>query len=359
MAQKSNRLHGIQPVPVAGRSGNGRNDGFARRAMVVGAVAAILGLCLRRGDAAGSASSELDEVVSLVGDPDGYIDAQLHAQFRAAAAKVAADRDGAAEAARYAESFGDLALHKAHSEALWRSAGQSLEKQRVVRTAELDAVESAVRASEARSGRTRLSLYVEETPRMLAAAAKGSWASLDGRSHTFQAVHVAEMRGSVEARAHRLAALFQPNYAPPMRRWVAPGCPVGFDCDIAISYPIDEDNTGRWSYRSQITPSAYLAATIGTGRWSEPDDSVMKQSIELEVLVSKGRLIGEPDRAPFRGNPSARYEIEGGGTSPFKAGRVWLLPDRAIRVQMPVTSTASAADAKVWLDRMETALMLV
>src|SRR6266446_6247552 len=34
MAQKSNRLHGIQPVPVAGRSGNGRNDGFARRAMV-------------------------------------------------------------------------------------------------------------------------------------------------------------------------------------------------------------------------------------------------------------------------------------------------------------------------------------
>jgi hypothetical protein len=38
---------------------------------------------------------------------------------------------------------------------------------------------------------------------------------------------------------------------------------------------------------------------------------------------------------------------------------VWRLPDRTISVQMPVTSTASAADAKVWLDRMETALVLV
>jgi hypothetical protein len=265
---------------------------------VAGAAAAFLGLCVRRGDAGqGTKSSELDGVVTLVGDPDGYIDAQLHVQFRPAAAKIAADRDGAAEAARYAASFGDLTLHKAHSEALWRSAGQSLAAQRVVRTPELDAVEQAIRASEARSGRTRLSLYVDETPRMLAAAAKGGWATLDGRSHTFLDIHVAEMRGSVEARAHRLAALFQPIYAPPKRRWVAPGCPVGFDCDIAISYLVDEGSRISWTYRSQITRSAYLAASIGTGRSSEPDDSVIKQFVELEVLLTKARLVGVPDRA--------------------------------------------------------------
>jgi hypothetical protein len=289
MVQESSHLHGIEPVRIAGASGNGRNDGLARRAVVMGAAAAVLGFCLRRSDAAGS---ELDDIVRLADDPDGYIDAQLHAQFRATAARFAVDRDGAAEVARYAQSFGDLAFYKAHSEALWQSAGQSLEKQQLVRTAELDAVESAIRASESRSGRTRLSRYLEETPRMLAAAAKGSWASLDGRVHTFTAVHVAEMRGSVEARADRLAVLFQPSFAPPKRRWLAPGCPVGFDCDIAISYLVDEDSTSSWSYRSQITRTAYLAATIGAGRrWSEPDDSVISQFIELEVLASKGRLI--------------------------------------------------------------------
>ena len=359
MATKTTRIHGRRMVPISGPASNGHND-LTRRAAVAGAATAIFGLCLRRGDAGqGSKSSELDDMVMLVGDPDGYIDAQLHAQFRAAAAKIAAYRDGAAETARYAASFGDLALHKAHSEALWRSAGQSLAAQRVVRTPELDAVEQAIRASEARSGPTRLSLYVEETPRMLAAAAKGSWATLDGRSHTFLDIHVAEMRGSVEARAHRLAALFQPSYMPPNRRWVAPGCPVGFDCDIAISHLVAEGRTISWTYRSQITRGAYLAATIGTGRSSEPDDSVIRQSVELEVLLTKGRLVGAPDRAPFRGGPSARYLIEGGRTIPFQAGRVWRLPDRAISVQMAVTSTASAADAKTWLDRMETALVLV
>jgi hypothetical protein len=179
-----------------------------RRVMMSGTVAAVLGLCNLRSAAA--PASELDLIVSLVGDPDGYIDAVLYAQFRTEAAKVAPDGDGVAEVARYASSFGDLLLHKALSEALWDSTERSLTKQQVVRTPQLEVAEGAIRASETRTGKTRLSLYLEQTPKLLEAASKQSWAMLDGRAYTFIRSNVLTMRGSVDARIYRLAALFDP-----------------------------------------------------------------------------------------------------------------------------------------------------
>jgi len=159
-----------------------------RRVMMSSAVVAVLGLCNLR--LAAAPASELDRIVSLVGDPDGYIDALLYAQLRSEAAKIAPDGDGVAEVARYASSFGDLLLHKALSEALWDSAERSLTKQQVVRTPQLEVAEAAIRASETRTGRTRLSLYLEQTPKLLEAASKQSWAMLDGRAYTFIQIKV-------------------------------------------------------------------------------------------------------------------------------------------------------------------------
>ena len=176
-----------------------------RRVMMSSTVVAVLGLGNLR--LAAAPASDLDRIVSLVGDPDGYIDALLYAQFRTEAAKVASDGDGVAEAARYASSFGDLPLHKALSEALWDSAERSLTKQQVVRTPQLEVAEAAIRASETRTGRTRLSLYLEQTPKLLQAASKQSWAMLDGRAYTLIPINVLAMRGSVDARIYRLAAL--------------------------------------------------------------------------------------------------------------------------------------------------------
>jgi len=112
--------------------------------MMSSTVAAVLGLCNLR--LAAAPASELDRIVSLVGDPDGYIDALLYAQFRTEATKVAPDGDGAAKDARYAGSFGDLLLHKALSEALWDSAERSLAEQQVVRTPQLERSEAAIPA---------------------------------------------------------------------------------------------------------------------------------------------------------------------------------------------------------------------
>jgi hypothetical protein len=342
----------MQSVAI-GQIGRACGDGVTRRILVIGTAAVIFTPLWARTNMAQSARSELEEIVRLVGDPDGYIDAELHARFFAAAG-------GGTEVTRYAASFGDLDLHKAHSAALWHSAELSLANQRVTRTPELDAVESAIRASESKGGRTRLSTYVEETPKALSTAARGSWTTLDGRQHVFQYINIAEMRGSVDARAYRLAALFQPAFAPPTRRWVAPRCPVGFDCDIAISYLIEENsNRPSWSYRAQITKSAYFAASVFATRWIDSDVSIMRESIKLDILSSKGQLVGAPDFTPFRGTPSVRYEFEGESRPHFGASRLWLLPERSIKTYVSIVSTASASDAKLWLNRIEPALVLV
>ena len=327
-----------------------------RRVMMSSTVAAVLGLCHL--ESAAAPASELDRIVSLVDDPDGYIDALLYAQFRSEAAKVAPDRDGAAEVARYASSFGDLALHKALSEALWDCAERSLARRQVVRTPQLEAAEAAIRASETRTGTTRLSLYLEQTPKLLQAASKQSWAMLDGRVHTFIHRTVLTMRGSVDARIYRLAALFAATFPPAKRRWTAPGCPVGFDTEVAISH-LRENDPAYTIHRAQITESAALSGAVSTRGWREADDLVLKQDMELDVLQTKGRLANDPDRSPFRGTPSLRYAVEGTTAAlPFRAGRTWLIPQRKINVCLSISSTASVAEAATWLDRLEDALVL-
>jgi len=327
-----------------------------RRVMMSGTVAAVLGLCDLR--LAAAPASELDRIVSLVGDPDGYIDALLYAQFRTEAAKVASDGDGVAEAARYASSFGDLQLHKALSEALWDSAERSLTKQQVVQTPQLETAEAAIRASETRTGRTRLSLYLEQTPKLLQAASRQSWAMLDGRAYTFIPINVLAMRGSVDARIYRLAALFAPTFPPAKRRWNAPGCPVGFDTEVAISH-IREDDPAYTIYRAQISESAVLSAAVSTRGWRDADEVVLKQDMELALLQTKGRLANDLDRSRFRETPSLRYVIEGTTTAlQFRAGRTWLIPQRKINVVLSIFSNTSVSEAATWLDRMEDALVL-
>jgi hypothetical protein len=327
-----------------------------RRVMMSSTVAAVVGLGNWR--LAAAPASELDRIVSLVGDPDGYINALLYAQFRSEAAKVAPDGDGVAEVARHASSFGDLLLHKALSEALWDSAERSLTKQQVVRTPQLEMAEAAIRASETRTGRTRLSLYLEQTPKLLEAASKQSWAMLDGRAYTFIRSNVVTMRGSVDARIYRLAALFAPTFPPAKRRWNAPGCLVGFDTEVAISH-IRENDPAYTIYRAQITESAALSAAVSTRGWRDADEVVLKQDMELEVLQTKGKLANDLDRSLFRGTPSLRYVIEGTTTVlQFRAGRTWLIPQRKISVVLSISSNTSVSEAATWLDRMEDALVL-
>jgi len=326
-----------------------------RRVMMGSAVVAVLGLCNLR--LAAAPASELDRIVSLVGDPDGYIDALLYAQFRTEAAKVASDGDGVAEAARYASSFGDLQLHKALSEALWDSAERSLTKQQVVQTPQLETAEAAIRASETRTGRTRLSLYLEQTPKLLQAASRQSWAMLDGRAYTFIPINVLAMRGSVDARIYRLAALFAPTFPPAKRRWNAPGCPVGFDTEVAISH-IREDDPAYTIYRAQISESAVLSAAVSTRGWRDADEVVLKQDMELALLQTKGKLANDLDRSRFRETPSLRYVIEGTTTAlQFRAGRTWLIPQRKINVVLSIFSNTSVFEAATWLERMEEALV--
>ena len=307
---------------------------------------------------AAASAPELDRIVSLVGDPDGYIDALLYEQFRAEAEKVAPDGDGVAEVAQYASSFGDLLLHKTLSEALWDSAERSLTKQQVARTPQLDAAEAAIRGSETRTGRTRLSLYLEQTPKLLQAASKQSWAMLDGRAYTFIQINVLNMRGSVDARIYRLAALFAPTFPPAKRRWNAPGCPAGFDTEVAISH-ISDNDPAYTIYRAQITESVALSAAVSTRGWRDADDLVLKQDAELAVLQTKGKLANAPDRSPFRGTPSLRYLIEGTTTAlQFRAGRTWLIPERKISIVLSILSNTSVSEAATWLDRLEDALVL-
>jgi hypothetical protein len=328
-----------------------------RRVMMGGTLAAVLGLGNLRSAAA--PASELDRIASLVGDPDGYIDALLHAQFRSEAAKIAPDGNGAAEVARYARSFGDLQLHKALSAALWDSAERSLAKRQAVRTPGLEEAEAAIRASEASTGRTRLSLYLEQTPKLLEAAGKQSWAALDGQVHTVIQSHVATMRGSLDARIYRLAALFAPTFPPAKRRWTAPGCPVGFDSEVAISH-IRENDPAYAIYRAQITESAALSGAVSTRGWRDADEAVLKQDMELDLLQTKGKLANDPDRNLFRGTPSLRYAIAGTtAVLPFRAGRTWLIPPRKINVFLSISSNTSVSEAATWLDRLEDALVLV
>jgi hypothetical protein len=327
-----------------------------RRVMMSSTVAAMLGLCDLR--LAAAPASELDRIVSLVGDPDGYIDALLYAQFRTEAAKVAPDGDGVAEVARYASSFGDLLLHKALSEAFWDSAERSISKQQVIRTPQLEAAEAAIRSSERRTGRTRLSLYLEQTPKLLAAASKQSWAMLDGRAYTFIQSVVVTMRGSVDARIYRLAALFAPTFPPAKRRWNAPGCPVGFDTEVAISHV--RQNPAYTIYSAQITESALLSAAVSTRGWRDADELVLKQDMELALLQTKGKLAKDLDRSQFRGTLSLRYLIEGTTTVwQFRAGRTWLIPERKINAIVSIFSNTSVSEAATWLDRLEDALVLV
>jgi hypothetical protein len=326
-----------------------------RRVMMSSTVAAVLGLGNWR--LAAAPASELDRIVSLVGDPDGYIDALLYAQFRSEAAKVAPDGDGVAEVARHASSFGDLLLHKALSEALWDSAERSLTTQQVVRTPQLEMAEAAIRASETRTGRTRLSLYLEQTPKLLEAASKQSWAMLDGRAYTFIQSIVVTMRGSVDARIYRLAALFASTFPPAKRRWNAPGCPVGFDTEVAISHV--RPNPAYTIYSAQITESAVLSAGVSTRGWRDAEELVLKQNMELDVLQTKGKLVKELDRSRFRGTPSLRYAVEGTTTVlQFRAGRTWLIPERKINVVISIFSNTSVSEAATWLDRLEDALVL-
>jgi hypothetical protein len=336
----------------------GRSDAvnIDRRVMMSSTVAALLGLDNLRSAAA--PASDLDRIVNLVGDPDGYIDALLYAQFRTEAAKVAPDGDGVAEAARYASSFGDLLLHKALSEALWDSAERSLTEQQVVRTPQLETAETAIRVSETRTGRTRLSLYLEQAPKLLQAASKQSWAMLDGRAYTFIPINVLAMRGSVDARFYRLAALFAPTFPPAKRRWNAPGCPVGFDTEVAISH-IRESDPAYTIYRAQICESAVLSAAVSTRGWRDANELVLKQDMELGLLQTKGKLANDLERSRFRGTPSLRYVIEGTTTAlQFRAGRTWLIPQRKINVALSILSNTSVSEAATWLDRMEAALVL-
>jgi hypothetical protein len=324
-----------------------------RRVMIRSTLVTVLGLCNLR--LAAAPASELDRIVSLVGDPDGYIDASLYAQFRTEAAKIAPNGDDVAEIARYASSFGDLLLHKTLSEALWDSAERSITKQQVVRTPQLEAAEAAIRASETRTGRTRLSLYLEQTPKLLEAASKQSWTMLDGRAYTFIQSNVLTMRGSVEARIYRLAALFAPTFPPAKRRWNAPGCPVGFDSEVAISHI----RPAYTIYRAQITESAALSAAVSTRGWRDADEVVLKQDMELGVLQTKGKLANELDHSLFLGTPSLRYVIEGTTTVlQFRAGRTWLIPQRKINVVLSISSNTSVSEAVTWLDRLEGALVL-
>jgi len=331
---------------------------ISRRAMLGGTAGAVLGLWTLPAAAAAAPTSTLDRVVSLVGDPDGYIDQALHAQFRIDAAKIAPDGNGAAEVARYAALFGDLGLHKAHSEALWDCAERSIASGRVVRTPRLDEVEAAIRVSEATTGRTRLSLYLEQTPKVLEAASKQSWAMLDGRAHTFIDIHVMEMRNSLDARIHRLAALFAPSFPPAKRRWFAPGCPVGFDTEVGISH-IGDRIPAYATYRAQISASAALSGFVGSRGWQDADEAIFKQEMELALLQTKGKLSREPDRSSFRGSPSVRYLVEGTSAGfRFRADRSWLIPQRKIHVLLSISSNASAAEAGTWLDHIEEAMVL-
>ncbi len=63
--------------------------GMHRRGVLAGGAAAILGLLAGTGAPAGATSSALD----LTGKADDLVDATLHAYFRIAAAKTAAERN--------------------------------------------------------------------------------------------------------------------------------------------------------------------------------------------------------------------------------------------------------------------------
>src|SRR5205807_2467079 len=107
------------------------------------------------------------------------------------------------------------------------------------------------------------------------------------------------------------AALFSLTFPPPKRRWIVPGCPVGFESEVAVSNGRNDQPSVYTDYRARITETAYLAASISTRGWRDPEDVVLRQNMELDLLQAKGKLVNDPDRSAFRGSPSLRYLIEG------------------------------------------------
>src|SRR4051812_4321847 len=102
-----------------------------RRLLAVSAAATCFALGRRLAFGATPQNpTPMDEIVDIVTDVEGYVDAPLHARFR----EVAAPGGHAAEAEvrRYAAAYGDVTLRRRHWEALWESAMRSFEAKRVV-----------------------------------------------------------------------------------------------------------------------------------------------------------------------------------------------------------------------------------
>src|SRR5438132_14098217 len=74
----------MQSVAI-GQIGRTCGDGVTRRILVIGTAAVIFTSLWPRTNMAQSARSELEEIVRLVVDLDGYIDAEIHARCLVAA----------------------------------------------------------------------------------------------------------------------------------------------------------------------------------------------------------------------------------------------------------------------------------
>jgi len=301
----------------------------------------------------------MDEIVAIVTDVEGYIDAPLHARFRGVAA--AGGRDAEAEVRRYAAAYGDLTLRRRHWQALWDSSMRSFQAKQVIWLPALEQVNKDISESEKKTGPTRLSDVMEATGRMLKAASNESWTVLDGRNYVFTEIEIINQLGAVAAEAHRIEALFSPTFDPPKRRWLCPGAPVAIDSEVAISHQPDPDRTWQFNYHARLDEETYLDAVVTLAdEGVKLDGSQFDELMKDDALFAKGVVVGAPDRAAFRGTPSNRYLLNGDAAAyTYRAAREWLIPERRLDVYLATSTKVSPEGANAWLDRMERALVVV
>jgi hypothetical protein len=301
----------------------------------------------------------MDEIVDIVTDVEGYIDAPLHARFREVAA--AGGHDAEAEVRRYAAAYGDLTLRGRHWQALWEAAMRSFQAKQVVWVPALEQANKDIAESEKKTGRTRLSDVMEATGRVLKAASQGSWTVLDGRNYVFTEIDIINQLGAVAAQAHRIEALFNPTFDPPKRRWLSLGAPVAIDSEVAISYQPDPDRTWQFNYRARLDEETYLEAVVNLADTGvKLDGSQFDELMKDDAFLAKGVVVGVPDRGAFRGTPSNRYLLKGDNLAySYRAARQWLIPERRLDIYLATYTKVAPDGANAWLDRMERALVVV
>jgi len=301
----------------------------------------------------------MNEIVDMVTDAEGYIDAPLHARFREVAA--AGGNDAEAEVRRYAASYGDLTLRRRHWQALWESAMRSFQAKQVVSVPALEQVNKDIAESEKKTGRTGLSDVMEATGRMLTAASKGSWTVLNGHNYVFTEIDIVTELGAVAAQAHRIRALFSPTFDPPKRRWLCPGAPVAIDSEVAISHLPDRDLTWQFNYRARLDEQTYLEAVVNLAdEGVKLDGSHFDELMTGDAFLAKGVVVGAPDREAFRGTPSNRYLLKGDNVVyTYRAAMQWLIPERRLDIYLATYTKVAPDGANTWLDRMERALVVV